>query len=38
MAKDFYHEIVKTALIKDSWDVTDDPFLLEGGKSNTKLI
>ena len=23
-AKDFYHDVVKTALIKDGWTVTDD--------------
>ena len=32
MAKDFYHEQVKSALKNDGWDVTDDPFLLESGK------
>ena len=26
--KDAYHEIVKTALTKDGWQITDDPFLI----------
>lgn len=29
MAKDFYHETVKNALIKDGWQITDDPFIIE---------
>lgn len=37
MAKDIFHEIVKEALIKDGWLVTDDPLTLlsrvEGGIS-----
>jgi hypothetical protein len=37
MAKDTFHEIVKEALIKDGWLVTDDPLTLlsraEGGIS-----
>jgi XisH protein len=33
-AKDFYHNIVCTALIKDGWTITDDPFKLRvGGRS-----
>lgn len=28
-ARDFYHNIVKTALIKAGWVITDDPFLIE---------
>ena len=34
MAKDIYHNIVKEALIKDGWTITNDPLLLpkeEGG-------
>lgn len=35
MAKDLYHDVVKEALIKDGWTVTDDPLTLlsreEGG-------
>lgn len=30
-AKDFYHDTVKTALIKDGWAITDDPLLLRIG-------
>ena len=37
MARDFFHEIVKKALIKDGWTITHDPFTLhsrkEGGLS-----
>lgn len=28
-AKDFYHEVVKTALNKDGWTITHDPLVLE---------
>ena len=28
-AKDFYHEHVKTALQKDGWTITDDPFTMD---------
>ncbi|NEQ82641.1 MAG: fatty-acid oxidation protein subunit alpha [Moorea sp. SIO2I5] len=28
-AKDFYHEVVKTALNKDGWTITHDPLILE---------
>src|SRR5215470_12793320 len=28
-ARDFYHEHVKTALAKDGWKITADPFLVE---------
>jgi hypothetical protein len=27
-AKDLYHDTVKTALLKDGWTITDDPFTL----------
>ena len=30
-AKDLYHDVVKAALIKDGWTITDDPFSLEVG-------
>ena len=37
MARDFFHEIVKKALIKGGWTITHDPFTLhsrkEGGLS-----
>ncbi len=28
MARDLYHDVVKTALIADGWTITDDPYLL----------
>jgi hypothetical protein len=31
MAKDLFHEVVKTALIKDGWQITDDPLFLKVG-------
>jgi len=31
-AKDFYHDTVRTALIKDGWTITDDPLILKIGK------
>jgi len=34
MAKDIYHQIVKEALIKDGWTITDDPYLIP--RSNKK--
>ncbi|MDY6898851.1 MAG: element excision factor XisH family protein [Cyanobacteriota bacterium] len=30
-AKDFYHDTVVEALIRDGWEITDDPFLLSYG-------
>src|SRR5210317_578367 len=34
MAKDLHHDIVRRALEKDGWTITDDPLKLEyGGKS-----
>ena len=33
-AKDFYHNTVKNALIKDSWNIKDDPLILSIGKKN----
>ena len=29
MAKDFYHAHVKEALIKDGWEITADPYIIE---------
>ncbi len=31
-AKDFYHDTVRTALIKDGWTITDDPLILKIGR------
>ncbi|MFB2935253.1 element excision factor XisH family protein [Aerosakkonemataceae cyanobacterium BLCC-F154] len=30
-AKDIYHNTVKNALLKDGWNITDDPFILKWG-------
>jgi hypothetical protein len=34
MAKDIYHQIVKEALIKDGWAITNDPYLLSRNSIN----
>ncbi len=31
MAKDLYHQIVRDALEKEGWTITDDPFVLKSG-------
>jgi XisH protein len=37
MAKDFYHNIVKEALIKDEWSITDDPYIIRlGGRDSVE--
>ena len=28
MAKDIYHKLVKEALVKDGWAITDDPYII----------
>ena len=28
MAKDIYHKLVKEALVKDGWIITDDPYII----------
>jgi hypothetical protein len=33
-AKDFYHDSFKQALIKDGWNVTDDPLIFKWGKKD----
>ncbi|MDX2041227.1 MAG: XisH family protein [Acidobacteriota bacterium] len=33
-AKDFYHDSLKQALIKDGWDVTADPLTFKWGKKD----
>lgn len=30
-AKDFYHDVVKNALVKDGWNITNDPLRLKWG-------
>ncbi|MEB3282115.1 MAG: element excision factor XisH family protein [Lyngbya sp.] len=34
-AKDFYHDTVKNALIKDGWRITNDPLRLKWGWEET---
>ncbi len=31
MARDLFHDAVKKALIKDGWQITNDPFFLKVG-------
>jgi XisH protein len=31
VAKDLFHDVVKIALIKDGWQITDDPFFVKVG-------
>lgn len=33
-AKDIYHNIVKKALIKEGWKMTDDPLVLQFGDTH----
>ena len=33
-ARDFYHDLVKAALIVDGWNVTHDPYTLEVGNKD----
>ena len=33
-AKDFYHDTVKNALVKDGWTITHDPLMLRWGKKD----
>lgn len=33
-ARDRYHGIVKTALVKDGWTITHDPYTLPSGRRN----
>ncbi len=33
-ARDFYHDVVKAALIADGWTITDDPLKLPVGTKN----
>jgi XisH protein len=36
-ARDFYHDAVKNALIKDGWTITDDFFKLRIGNRNASI-
>ena len=31
MARDLFHDVVKTALIKEGWEITNDPFFMKVG-------
>jgi hypothetical protein len=33
-ARDIYHDDVRSALVKDGWTITDDPFRLRWGKKD----
>ena len=33
-ARDFYHDAVRNALIKDDWMITDDPYPLKLGQKD----
>ncbi len=33
-ARDFYHDVVKSALIADGWTITDDPLVLQWGQKD----
>jgi len=37
MAKDKYHQLVKTALIAEGWEITDDPLYIETFKRNIQI-
>jgi len=37
MAKDIYHDTVRTALEKDGWTITDDPLTLKVGRRSTYI-
>jgi len=33
-ARDFYHDVVRSALIADGWTITDDPLVLQWGSKD----
>ncbi|AOY83579.1 MULTISPECIES: element excision factor XisH family protein [Moorena] len=37
MARDKYHELVKAALVKERWLITDDPLIVEAGKRKIQV-
>ncbi|NJL80171.1 MAG: fatty-acid oxidation protein subunit alpha [Richelia sp. RM2_1_2] len=37
MARDKYHQIVKAALVKEGWLITDDPLFVEAGKRKIQV-
>ena len=36
-AKDVFHQVVKTALQKDGWQITNDPLTISGGGVNLSI-
>lgn len=36
-AKDFYHDLVKELLIKDGWEITDDPLRMDDWEPGLKI-
>jgi hypothetical protein len=36
--KDVYHDVVKNALIKDGWTITDDPLYIDMGEAITLYV
>ena len=37
MARDKYHELVKAALVKEGWLITDDPLIVEAGRRKIQV-
>ena len=37
MAKDKYHQLVKTALVEEGWCITDDPLLVSAGSRKVQV-
>ena len=37
MAKDRFHDVIRTALEKDGWRITNDPLLIPIGRSNIQI-
>ncbi len=37
-ARDIYHNVVKTALVKDGWTVTHDPFRIRLAKNKNLFV
>jgi hypothetical protein len=36
-AKDLFHKAVRSALVKDNWDVTDDPLIIQLGGVDLRI-
>ena len=37
MAKDIFHDAVKTALVKEGWQITHDPYAFELGEVSFRI-